>query len=425
MVGFGIGAGGMRTLAAAAALSTLVIACGGSGGGSGGGNSGAARFDATIDIGADLALTGAQADRIQAELYGMKAAVAEINQGGGVSVGTKKYAFNLIVKDSRNDVTAATTNAVGLLQDSNVKFLFSPSTVPDMKAVSAVTSKVPALMMAAATSISAVGDAASPAFQYSFSPVLGGASAFAAWAAEAKTIHPEVKNVGLLMADDPANQALVGPVTNFFKGAGVNVVSTQSYPVNATDFSGPLTKLKAAKPDAVLFGFTSGVAGTILHQASQLGVAPLFMSNEDYKSATQGDRPQLDYLAVSPGAIYGPNATTKPRQDFGAQLQKLNGNAAAPPPDFTYIEAAGYVGIKAIAAAMAKTGSTTDVAAITQALTAVSVDVAGESYQLDAKSHQLAPTVDIDATLVKADGSVSTITFNPTGTSIVAQRKLS
>ena len=87
-------------------------------------------------------------------------------------------------------------------------------------------------------------------------------------------IATEMKAKTLAIIDDRTayGQGLADVVEKVAKEKGVKVVAREFTNEKATDFNAILTKIRAAKPDVVMFGGMDSVAGPMAKQMKQLGI---------------------------------------------------------------------------------------------------------------------------------------------------------
>lgn len=407
--------------AVAATMALVIAACGNDDGDEGSSNG----FAGTISLGAVMPLTGGQSQRSKASIYGIEAAITEINKDGGVEVDGERYELELRTEDTRGDVTTATTAATGLIQDEDTDFIFGPVTTEEMRAVAAVTSEKPAMLLVGTATISVLGESGDVAYDNSYSYNVCGCEAYPAWVRQTKTLMPEVETAAFLFQDDPVGEFLDPVFSEAFADEGIEVVAKEFYPPNATEFTAQLTNIKEAQPDVVFFGFIPEVAGTILKQGSELDVAPMFFSPDPYSIATEGGGVDIDYLSVVNGGVYGPTATTDERQEFGQQLQDLGGGEELPVGEFTYYTAGGYAAVHLLRSAIEEVDSVDNVDAIKKAFEKAEFELpSGETYGIDPETHQARGSLSFDSTLVEPDGTVTRITFSPDGAEITGEREL-
>ena len=112
----------MRRIFGVALAATIVLAaCGGSGGGAPGG--GAATVPDTIHIGAALPLTGADSTpgKFMKDAYELY--IKQVNDAGGLQVGTKKVKIDLKIEDNKSDAATSGQLYEKLITQDNVDLL--------------------------------------------------------------------------------------------------------------------------------------------------------------------------------------------------------------------------------------------------------------------------------------------------------------
>ena len=95
----------------------------------------------------------------------------------------------------------------------------------------------------------------------------------------------------------------VGVATQFAqsaKGAGAVLTEPQYTNDKATDFTAILTAIKSKKPDVVFFGGMDSVAGPMLRQMKQLGIAAKYMGGDGICTA---ELPKLAAGAMADGQV--------------------------------------------------------------------------------------------------------------------------
>ena len=138
------------------------------------------------------------------------------------------------------------------------------------------------------------------------------------------------------------------------KASGGKVVGREFTNDKATDFSGILTKLKAAKPDVVFFGGMDAVAGPMLRQMKTLGINAKFMGGD---GICTGELPKLAAGTMGDAQVYCAEAggvegeAKKSMDDFKAKFKgKFNVDVQIYAP---YV----YDAVMVMADAMVKAGS--------------------------------------------------------------------
>jgi branched-chain amino acid transport system substrate-binding protein len=201
---------------------------------------------------------------------GARMAIDELN-AKGVTIGGKKAKFELLAEDDAADPkqgTAVANKLVDAKVNGVVGHLNSGTSIP--------ASKIYSDASVAQISPSATNPKLTEqGFKTTFRVVAndnqqGGVLAnFAAGEMKAKTIA---------IVDDRTayGQGLADVVEKVAKEKGVKVVAREFTNDKATDFNAILTKIRAAKPDVVMYGGMDATAGPMAKQMKQLGIkAPM------------------------------------------------------------------------------------------------------------------------------------------------------
>ena len=231
----------------------------------------AAPAETTIKIGHVAPLTGGIAHLGKDNENGARLAVDEINAAGGVKAGDKTFKLELLAEDDKADPTEGTLAAQKIVDGGAVAVvghLNSGTSIP--------ASKIYSDASVAQISPSATNPKLTEqGFKTTFRVVAndnqqGGVLAnFAAGEMKAKTIA---------IVDDRTayGQGLADVVEKVAKEKGVKVVAREFTNDKATDFNAILTKIRAAKPDVVMYGGMDATAGPMAKQMKQLGIkAPM------------------------------------------------------------------------------------------------------------------------------------------------------
>ena len=231
----------------------------------------AAPAETTIKIGHVAPLTGGIAHLGKDNENGARLAVDEINAAGGVKAGDKTFKLELLAEDDKADPKEGTLAAQKIVDGGAVAVvghLNSGTSIP--------ASKIYSDASVAQISPSATNPKLTEqGFMTTFRVVAndnqqGGVLAnFAAGEMKAKTIA---------IVDDRTayGQGLADVVEKVAKEKGVKVVAREFTNDKATDFNAILTKIRAAKPDVVMYGGMDATAGPMAKQMKQLGIkAPM------------------------------------------------------------------------------------------------------------------------------------------------------
>jgi branched-chain amino acid transport system substrate-binding protein len=231
----------------------------------------AAPTEEVVKIGHVAPLTGSIAHLGKDNENGARMAVDDINAAGGIKLGDKTIKLELVAEDDKADPKEGTLAAQKLVDAGVVAVvghLNSGVTIPASKiyADANVTQISPSATNPKYTEQgfkTAFRDVANDNQQ---GGVLG------------NYIANEMKAKTLAIIDDRTayGQGLADVVENTAKEKGVKIVAREFTNDKATDFNAILTKIRATKPDVIMYGGMDAVAGPMAKQMKQLGIkAPL------------------------------------------------------------------------------------------------------------------------------------------------------
>jgi len=224
----------------------------------------------TIKIGVDLELSQVVAQYGQKELEGLKLAIDEINQKGGV--GGKK--IELVVVDNKSDKTEAQNVATRLAVRENVLAILGPATSGATKsaAVAATKYKVPIISPSATDDTVTVDERTGKTKAYVFRTCFNDSFQGNVMANFAlKTL--KAKSVAIIY--DASSDYSKGLFKNFkqtFTKGGGKIVAEEAFAKGEQDFSSILTKIRDKKPNVIFAPVYYDEAGLIIKQARELGM---------------------------------------------------------------------------------------------------------------------------------------------------------
>lgn len=228
-----------------------------------------------IKIGHVAPLTGGIAHLGKDNENGARLAVDEINAAGGLEVGGKKYTLELLAEDDKADPKEGTLAAQKLVDAGVVAVighLNSGTTIPASK------------IYADANVVQVSPSATNPkyteqGFKTAFRVVANDnqqGSVLANYAAA------EMKAKTIAIVDDRTayGQGLADVVEKVAKEKGLKVVAREFATDKTTDFNAILTKIRAAKPDVVMYGGMDATAGPMAKQMKQLGIKTKLLAGD-------------------------------------------------------------------------------------------------------------------------------------------------
>jgi ABC-type branched-subunit amino acid transport system substrate-binding protein len=255
-----------------------------------------------IRVGVVQAQTGMYAGFGQGAVFGVKAAVDDINKLGGVNVGGKKIPIKLFIRDNESDPNKAGAVAESLVLQDKVGFICTGDEPPPMHpGVSKVADqyKVPYITSTGPFEPwSAMRQDTPTKWQYTWASGMfaivvpaapgdfrakPGYTVMDTWTAMLDLYGGQTnKKVGLIASDEPDGRGwytLFGPE---LKKLGYNVIGLDKnlglVPLETTDFSSIVKQMKDAKVE-ILWGNCPGpFFGAFWRQAINMGFKPKMVS---------------------------------------------------------------------------------------------------------------------------------------------------
>ena len=301
-----------------------------------------------VKIGHVAALSGPAAHLGRDNENGVRMAIEELN-AKGVQIGGRTARFELLAEDDAGDPKQGTAAAQKLV-DSKVQgvvgHLNSGTAIPAARiyADAGIPQITPSVTNPRYTR---------QGFKTTFRMVaddvqLGGTlGRYAVQTLKAKTIA---------VIDDRTayGQGVAAEFEKAAKAAGATIAKREFTSDKATDFTAILTGIRSAKPDVIFYGGMDAVAGPMLRQMKQLGIAAKFMGGDGVCTA------ELSKLAASQvpdGQVVcaiagGVDPVQKPALDkFKADFKKKFGSEVQIYAPYT------YDATRAMVDAMVKAGS--------------------------------------------------------------------
>jgi branched-chain amino acid transport system substrate-binding protein len=245
-----------------------------------------------IKIGANFEMTGNVANYGSATLDGLKLAVKEANDAGGVN-GKK---ITLVTVDDKSEASEAVNAATKLISDDKVKVVVGPSVTANVMAESQVATdnKVPVIAPdATSPAVTVENGAVKPyIFRSCFiDPQQGEVMAkFAGETLKAKTAVVYVDN------SSDYSKSLGQVFKEKFEAAGGKVVMEEAFLQKDQDFKATLTKIKTANADVIFVPAYYEEVGKIVKQARELGITNPILGTDGWDDTKVVDIAGADAL---------------------------------------------------------------------------------------------------------------------------------
>jgi branched-chain amino acid transport system substrate-binding protein len=253
-----------------------------------------------VKIGQIEAQTGVLASYGWMGVQGATMAVAEINKAGGFKVGNKTYTLQIISPDTRANPQEALIQLKQLVEQEKVKYVFGPFLTNVFNGIEpyATQNNGKILLMGGATSIhAALGQ---PNHEYPMRSWNWDAGDAGFGQLVVNYLRDQgAKKVAMLFTNDAFGKVAVDIYSPIFKKAGIEL-QVEMFEPGTKDFSAPLAKLLAGKPDFLFPGYTDAVLYDIVRQATELGYRRFFTVRGSMAPALKNKDLIDDYVAYLP-----------------------------------------------------------------------------------------------------------------------------
>ncbi|WP_028473803.1 ABC transporter substrate-binding protein [Nocardioides alkalitolerans] len=322
--------------------------------------------DGAFVVYASVGLSGGDSGFAPSIEAGIEAAIAEINENGGL-LGRE---VRLETDNNESDPTKAVSLLQDRIRDSAPDLVWAGTASSESLALQSLTTREE-IMALNNGSAPELGDAS--LFPYAFS---AGVRLQSAAEYLATTVVDEgYQNIGIIAGDDPAGEAAMSLYEDAFEDAGLDV-ATESYEAEAVEVDGPLARLAESDPDVVIFNSTYQ-AEPVLKSRIKVGMEDVPFIGDVSTTIRSLDETLND--AEKSGVelmSYNVNASTADSPGVTNLLASLDA-AGETPETALYLYALGYDPILAYANAVESVGST-DVTEVRAAMEAGE----GDTYEL-------------------------------------------
>jgi urea transport system substrate-binding protein len=213
--------------------------------------------------------------------------------------------------------------------------------------------------------------------------------------------HDHAKKFFLVGSDYNFGRGMLGFTRDYIKSKGGSVVGEEYQPMDATDWTAIISKMRTANPDAVIMATAGGAPNvTLTKQYRAAGMKPLVgnLSVDEGTAKSMGADAQGIFITAS----YLTNIDSAANHRFLAAMKKMFGAKLKTPNDLSVPE---YDAVYLYKEAVEKAGGT-DTAKVLKELARVSFDGPRGHIQM---SHQRHAPLTMYLGQVQADGSVKIV----------------
>lgn len=375
--------------ASGAAVCALLAACSSSTAPAGGNGQAGAGGSVTVMVSAGVSAPGTLGRNALMVVQAVKAAAAAVNRAGGVD-GKK---ITITVFDDMGDPTTAITGLQNAISSGSKPLAWFDSGPSNLAAA-----VLPILTQNKILSfnVAPTADSWDPAkFPYNFD--IGASAVTNAQASCRYAKGHGYTRLAILYSNDAWGNALAPLIKSSCSASGVTVTGMQNFDPNALDMTGPLQSLRSGNPDALAIIAYGAPAGYILKDQIKIGWnLPILGDPATASSDIVTAAPPTGLLGtpeeanlrieVFQSVVYEPLG--KEPAAVSTMIRQLE--ALGPIPASLEL-AAPYDGMQLLAAGANRAHSTTDAAAIAQAIVAAGDGGAKtavfQRYFLSSKSH--------------------------------------
>lgn len=226
-----------------------------------------------VRLGFSSPLSGPQASAGKDSLNGVQMAIDRLNQQG-VNVDGKVLRFELLIKDDKANPQTGTVVAKELV-DAGVKAVLGPFNSGVALATSKIYNDAGVVSLTVASNPKVTQPALNHVFRIAASDSDMG-SKMALYAAR----NLKLKAVAIVDDGSAYAQGLIEEFQKTARQNGIQIAYKAVISDQATDFSGVLNNIRAARVDAIFFGGYVPQASAMLKQMQQLGMPALFLGGD-------------------------------------------------------------------------------------------------------------------------------------------------
>lgn len=330
---------------------------------------GAAQAQDVVKIGQIEAQTGTLATYGWMGHQGANMAVSEINAAGGFKVGAKTYKLELISPDTRANPQDALIQLKQILEQQKARYVLGPFLTNVFNGIEpyATQNNGKFLMMGGATAIHAQLGTPNRDYLLRTWNWDAGASGFGQQMVDYLK-KQGAKKTAMLFQNDAFGKVAVDIYSPIFKQAGIEL-QVELFEPGTKDFSAPLAKLAAGKPDYLFPGYTDAVLYDIVRQATETGLFKNFFLVRGSMAPGLKNKDLIDnYVAYLPKYFEQAEKTEPKVKEFVAKYKAFYKTNDFPYDQAPLCSSSCYDHVYMLVEAMKKAGSVDDVAKVKKAL---------------------------------------------------------
>lgn len=300
---------------------------------------------------------------------GANMAISEINAAGGFKVAGKTYKLELISPDTRANPQDALIQLKTMVEQQHVRYVFGPFLTNVFNGIEpyATQQNGKILMMGGATAIHA--QLGKPNHEYLMRTWNWDAGSAGFGQLLVDYLKKQgAKKVAMLFQNDAFGKVAVDIYAPIFKKAGIDL-QIELFEPGTKDFSAPLAKLAANKPDFLFPGYVDAVLYDIVRQATETGLYKRFFTVRGSMAPGLKNKDLIDdYIAYLPKWFEQAEKTEPKVKDFVARYKAFYKTNEFPYDQAPLCSSSCYDHVYMLVEAMKKAGTVDDVAKVKAAL---------------------------------------------------------
>jgi branched-chain amino acid transport system substrate-binding protein len=320
-----------------------------------------------LKIGGVFELSGTASTMGFPESEGLKLAVAEINDKGGVTIGGETYKIKLFLFDTRANPSDAVGIVEKLITKEGVKAIFSGAYSASNLAMHEITqpAKVLHLCVGCTAFLKVLGKPGKDCL-FKASPFEGGEKGTAAHFLPYLVKKNNIKTAVIMLPSTDAGRMYAEVDKKYLEDAGTKVIDEVFYNPKLRDFYPQLSKVKMKNPDMLGIGFTDYGVIPLLRQSVEMGIKSKLVGlgagmSEKAAFATGEAKPIEGYTWIA----YFPPLDDPKVIDFCKRYERFFNKSCKSDVGFSILM---HETLSNVLWAMQKVGNTTDTLKIAEAI---------------------------------------------------------
>ncbi len=224
-----------------------------------------------VKIGLLNSLTGPHAGWDLPASEGVRMAIKELNEKGGVTVRGKRYTFAVVEEDAQSKPEFAVSGAQKILSDSDIHIVMGVLTSTPGMAAANLLAKSKVLYIGGFTAMD--GLVGKPGNELLFR-ALNADTATATVFVPTVVKELAVKKIGALFPNEDVSKSIIQIYQPLFEREGVQVVSVEYFQPGTTDFAPVLRKFQRQGLDGLFVGYSDPDVEAIVRQSLEVGGLP-------------------------------------------------------------------------------------------------------------------------------------------------------